>query len=217
MSVAEVIERDGIAKVLHFTTNTGFLGMLASGGILSRQRLPEEKYLERVYRPNAAIRKDPEWLDYVNLSISHINTEFFEHSSRWHRDRDVWWCVVSLDPVVLTHEDVYFATTNNMYSGVKRQTGQEGLEALFAPVVTRWAGNTVSRPRDQPKALTTCHQAEALYPVCVPSKYFRGIYVATGEHADIVETQSEILLSADVEAPGSSELPVYVRPDVFEP
>lgn len=217
MSVADLIEDRGISEVLHFTTNTGLLGMLASGGILSRARLPKEKYLEHVYRPNARVRKDPDWLDYVNLSISRINTEFFEHSSRWHRDRDVWWCVVYLDPVILTHEGVVFATTNNRYTGVQRAIGAEGMEALFAARVKRWTGNVVERPDDFPDELTTCHQAEALYPGCVPSEYFRGIYVATGEHADIVETQSEILLPADVDSPGSSELPVHIRPDVFEP
>lgn len=216
MSVADVIAGRGIAEILHFTTNTGLLGMLASGEIQSRERLPKEKYLERVYRPNAKFRKDPAWVDYVNLSISRINTEFFEHTSRWHRDRDVWWCVVAVDPVILTHEGVYFATTNNMYSGVRQRPGEEGLEALFAPRVKRWNNNVVERPEGLPAALTTCHQAEVLYPKGVPSEYFRGIYVATGEHADIVGTQSDILLPPDVEVPGSSELPVHVRPKVFE-
>lgn len=217
MTVDEVISERGITEALHFTTNTGLLGMLASGAILARQQLPEEKYLEHVYRPNASVRKDPDWLDYVNLSISRINSEFFEHSSRWHRDRDVWWCVVSVDPVILTHDGVVFATTNNMYSGVGRASGATGLEALFAPTVTRWFGNQVTRPKDIPTHFTTCHQAEVLYPGSVPSQYFRAVYVATGEHADIVGSQSEILLPPDVESPGPSELPVLIRPDVFEP
>lgn len=217
MTVADIIERREIAEVLHFTTNTGLLGMLASGGIQSRERLPKEKYLERVYRPNAAVRKDPDWLDYVNLSITRINTEFFGHSSRWHRDRDVWWCVVSVDPIILTHDGVHFATTNNMYTGAVQVPGAEGLEALFAPRVTRWPGNVAKRYAGMADNLTTCHQAEVLYPRCVPSEYFRCIYVATGTHADIVGSQSEILLPADVDSPGSSELPIHIRPDVFEP
>ena len=101
MTVEEVIDRRGITEVLHFTTNQGLLGMLASGGILSRERLPKEKYLEHVYKPNAPVRHDSNWLDYVNLSITTINTEFFGHSSRWRQDQEVWWCVVSLDPAVL--------------------------------------------------------------------------------------------------------------------
>jgi hypothetical protein len=217
MSLADARTYRGISEVLHFTTNTGLLGMLASGGILSRQRLPEEKYLEHVYRPNAEVRKDPAWLDYVSLSVSRINTEFFEHSSRWHRDQDVWWCIVALDPVILDHDGVTFTTTNNIYSGVRRGYGADGLEALFADRVTRWYGNVAHRPDDLAPHLTTCHQAEVLYPARVPSEYFRGIYVATGEHADIVETQSEILLPPGVDSPGSSELPVHVRPQVFEP
>jgi hypothetical protein len=51
-----------------------------------------------IYRPNASARKDERWLDYISLSISRINTEFFEHSSRWHANRNVWWCALSFDP-----------------------------------------------------------------------------------------------------------------------
>jgi len=217
MTVGHILKRREIAEVMHFTTNTGLLGMLASGGILSRQRLPEEKYLEHVYQPNAKVRKDPAWLDYVNLSVSRINHEFFGKASTWHSDRNVGWCVVALDPVILTHEGVVFATTNNMYTGVRRAPGPEGIEALFAARITRWVGNFVSRGDDLPDHLTTCHQAEVLYPARVPSEYFRGIYVATGEHADIVGAHSEILLPPDVDSPGSSELPIHVRPEVFEP
>ena len=216
MTISDIIEDRRIAEVLHFTTNTGLLGMLASGGILSRARLPKEKYLEHVYRPNAEIRRDPEWFDYVSLSISRLNWEFFGHASRWHRDRHVWWCAISLDPVILTHDGVVFATTNNMYSEVHHGTGPEGLEALFAPRVTRWGTNVAKRPADYPRHLTTCHQAEVLYPRCVPSEYFRELYVATGEHADIVGTHLEMLLVPDADLRGSPELPVQVRPEAFE-
>ncbi len=217
MRVEEVITRRGITEVLHFTTNLGLLGMLASGNILSRERLPKEKYLEHVYAPNAAVRRDPAWLDYVNLSVTTINTEFFGHSTRWHEDTKVWWCVVALDPEVLTQDGVVFTTTNNTYSGVARAIGGKGLEAMFAERVPRFVGyvqphmetlRTAVRPLGTPSSAPTCVQAEVLYPERVRLEHFRHVYVATGEHADVVGSQAAIL-------PGSCDLPVIIQPDVF--
>jgi hypothetical protein len=217
MTVQAAIERREIPEVLHFTTNLGLLGMLAGDGILSRARLPHDKYLEHVYRPNAAVRRDGPWLDYVNLSVSHINAEFFGHSKRWHRDEDVWWCIVALNPEILIHEDVLFATTNNMYSGCTRHGGEEGLEGLFAEKVTLWRGNTIEREAGLALSDTTCHQAEVLYPERVPLEHFLRIYVATPRHADIVGSQSEILRPTPAGPAGVSDLPIYIRPDAFEP
>lgn len=227
MTVREVIDGRGIVEVQHVTTNTGLLGMLASGSILSRQRLPEEKYIEHVYEPNAQVRKDKAWLDYVNLSMSKINTEFFGHAERWHAHRDIWWCVLALDPTILEHDGVVFATTNNIYTGVTRGTGGEGLEALFADRVVRWHGNVATRPESKPNELTTCHQAEVLYPEQVDISWLRRVYVATPEHADIVGAQIEVLASGSSAQGGAAEadrLPIdadqqagliVVRPEVF--
>lgn len=218
MTIAEVIERREIREVVHFTTNLGLLGMLAGEkGILSRERLPAEKYLEHVYRPNAAVRPDGPWLDYVNLSVSHINFEFFDHSERWHKDEAVWWCIVALDPQILTHDGILFATTNNTYTGCTRDVGETGLENLFAEKVTLWPGNTVKRDEGLALRETTCHQAEVLYPRRVPLEYFRQIYVATPRHADIVGSHSEILRPTPVGPAGASDLPIYIRPDAFKP
>jgi hypothetical protein len=218
MTISAVIKRREIPEVLHFTTNLGLLGMLAGEkGVLSRQRLPDEKYLEHVYRPNAAVRRDGPWLDYVNLSISHINTEFFGHSERWHEDEAVWWCIVALDPEVLTHDGVLFATTNNMYTSCNRCAGETGLENLFAERVTLWPGNTIKRDEGLALCETTCHQAEVLYPQRVLLEHFRHIYVATPRHADIVGSQSEILHPTPAGPAEASELPIYIRPDAFEP
>ena len=57
-SIAEIVTQRGIEEVLHFTTNKGLTGILAEGAVLPRKRLPEHKYLEHVYEPNAEMRKD---------------------------------------------------------------------------------------------------------------------------------------------------------------
>ena len=210
MTVADVVRERGIERVLHFTTNSALVGILAEG-LLSRQRLPESKYLEHVYRPNASVRKDLAWLDYVNLSVSRLNWEFFDHSRRWHADRDVWWCAVVLDPAILSLDGVTFTTTNNIYSGCQRGTGAAGLEAMFAPRVCRWSGNCVERSDGMPRNWTTCHQAEVLVPEAVSVEYLRRICVATDAHADIAASQCEILLGSSMPAP-----PIDIDPNAFE-
>jgi hypothetical protein len=215
-SIADVVNSHGITEVLHFSTNHGLTGILAEGAVLSRQRLPESEYLEHVYKPNASVRKDRAWLDYVNLSISRINTEFFGHSTRWHADQDVWWCALAFDPAIMSHDGVVFATTNNMYSGCRRAGGKDGLENLFAPTVERWPGNTATRASSMPDSWTTCHQAEVLYPERLSCEHLLRVYVATGPHADIATSTCEILMSAAGESDGPGNIPVEVRPDVFE-
>jgi len=211
MNVADLVEDRDIENVVHFTTNHGLCGALAEGRLLSRARLPETKYLEHVYRPNASVRKDREWLDYVNLSISRLNWEFFDHSQRWHADTDVWWCAVALDPMLLSFDGVVFTTTNNIYTSCRRATGGIGLEALFADTVARWPGNVAKRDPRLPRNWTTCHQAEVLVPREVPMELLRRIYVATELHADIAASQCEILLGSTENTP-----PIEVDPDAFE-
>src|SRR6266511_5391085 len=100
--ILQLIERRGITEVLHFTTSKGLLGILYSRLVLPRRRLPRNKLVEHVYMVNAEVRYDPEWTDYVNLSIAQINTRFFDIASRkWHRDKDLWWCILSFSPVIL--------------------------------------------------------------------------------------------------------------------
>lgn len=209
-TIAEIVAARRITEVLHFSTNHGLTGILGEGAVLSRQRLPESEYLEHVYEPNASVRKDEAWLDYVNLSISRINTEFFGRASRWHAHREVWWCALSFDPILLSDEGVVFATTNNMYSGCRRAEGSDGLEALFAGTVRRWNGNSVVRSEDLPPAWTTCRQAEVLYPKRLACARLRRVYVATGAHADIAASTCAILRD------DRDRITFEIRPDVFE-
>ncbi|RKG75471.1 DUF4433 domain-containing protein [Corallococcus sp. CA049B] len=187
MSVASVVLERGIEEVLHFTTNKGVVGILASGCVKSRGELPTEKYLEYVYSPNCVKRYDAPWFGYVNLSISRINSSLFDVASgRWHRDSDLWWCVLAFDSVVLSHPGVLFATTNNMYSGVSRASGEVGLNALFESEVPQYLARVARRSSVTPLNQPTCFQAEALYPKSLSIGFLRTIYVATPEHEDVV-------------------------------
>lgn len=204
MTVAQIIADRGIEEVLHFTTNRGLVGILASGAVKSRDRLPKDKYLAHVYSPNCETRKDVDWLDYVNLSITRVNTRLLSISSgRWHVGEDVWWCILAFDPLILTHDDVHFATTNNFYSGVSRAAGPRGLEALFGPRIVQFfsggkASQVVTRVAAMQPDQPTCEQAEVLYPGELSCEYLRRIYVQEEAHADVVAGQCALFSRSDV-------------------
>jgi hypothetical protein len=218
MSISHIIARQNIREVLHFTTNEGLVGVLQSGAVLPRSQLPKEKYLQHIYKPNCRIRKDTAWLDYVNLSISWINPELFRISSgHWHKDRDIFWCVLSFDPAILDHPGVYFVTTNNMYSGAIRGTGDLGLSSLFAARVIQYVERqngrlvpvkSINRLKKHPVHLPTCSQAELLYPGALSLEYLKGVYAPTNDLALRVHATASVVLERDVE--------VWVKPDLFE-
>jgi hypothetical protein len=191
MTLEEAIRSHNIVEVLHFTTNRGIVGTLASHSLLSRHRLPQEKYLEHVLHVNAVSRpeataffdKSQNWLDYVNLSISEINARYFAVSNRWHQASNVWWGILAFDPEIVTHDGVLFATTNNSYDRCIRQGGVEGFEGLFAQVIQRKRGWSVNRGLRESR-LPTCEQAEVLYPAGVPTEFLRSIYVQDEEQHD---------------------------------
>lgn len=143
---------------------------------------------------NAAVRpeagaffdKSDNWLDYVNLSISEVNRRYFEVSERWHAEGDVWWAILSFDAVVMTHDNVVFATTNNSYDLCLRKRGDEGPNALFAPVIDRKPPSWRARRGGRATALPTCEQAEVLYPAAVSTNFLRRVYVREEEHQDQV-------------------------------
>jgi hypothetical protein len=208
VTINDIVAQREITEILHFTTNEGLLGVLYSRSLKSRARLPQEKQLEHIYKPNAIFRKDSAWLDYINLSISRINYQFFDVSSnRWHRERDIWWCILSFDPVILSHPGVYFATTNNMYSGVRRGTGVEGLQALFEKHILQWGKQIVKRDSQLHSKFPTCPQAEVLYPGELSTEYLQRIYVVTGGDHDDICGQCAGVCHPDIE--------VQILPEIF--
>ncbi|PLO32323.1 DUF4433 domain-containing protein, partial [Klebsiella pneumoniae] len=115
-------------------------------------------------------------------SISEINTSYFKAAKRWFIGEDRWWCIMAFDPIILTHQRVYFTTTNNIYTSVKRTLGIAGLQAMFAETITRWKDNAVLR-NGRPQRLTTCEQAEVLYPNPLDMKFLKSVYVQDQEQA----------------------------------
>lgn len=204
--IAEIHDR-GIAEIVHFTTNSGLTGILASRSLKARALLEKDHYLEKVLKANAADRKDTAWLSYVNLSISRINRSYFNASVRWHIGDDLWWCILAFDPLILAHQEVHFSTTNNIYTGVKRKKGINGLQSMFSERVHQFLGNYAYRVPKMEENLTTCEQAEVLYHREVATEFLRTVYVARDEDA----ASAEGVIAANDHRP----IPVVVASEMF--
>jgi hypothetical protein len=199
LSLQIKIEQREISEILHFSTNRGIIGALHNRHLLSRPLLNEDYYLRHVLKLNASVRpeeseyfdKSEDWIRFINLSISEINKRFLDVSRKWHNNVDVWWCILAFEPLILIHEGVRFATTNNGYDQCQRGQSEYGFEALFAPTICRKAHGyngqswTVLR-QGRPNNLTTCEQAEVLYPERLSLDYLRTVYVEENEHHDMV-------------------------------
>ena len=203
--VVQAAQQRGITDIVHFTTVSGAVGVLGSGAVKSRRRLPEDKYLEHVYRPNSEVRKDPAWLDYVNLSVQRINDWMFDASTRWHADSDNSWVVLSFDVEILGHPGVVFTTTNNIYPHCRRAEGIAGFSRLFDPVVRGRYDKRHTR-EDKEASWPTDRQAEVLYPGELSCDHLRCIDVQCAEKEDTVHGALEVLRLS---------VPVRHAPEVF--
>lgn len=199
----QAAESRGVTELLHYTTQRGVHGTIASRALLSRARLDKDEYLEHIREP-VWPRKDPAWVDHISLSVSSINDELFRQS-RLHYPH-LWWAVISLDPVILDDSDVVFTTTNNIFPMVRRAGGVGGFEAMFGdPVYGKYssvhtrAGLSACQPTDR--------AAEVLYPGSIATERVQRVYVVDAEHKRTVLAWCEALDHPD--------LPVEIRPDVF--
>ncbi|WP_086775383.1 DarT ssDNA thymidine ADP-ribosyltransferase family protein [Vibrio coralliirubri] len=196
------ISSKDITEVLHFTTNRGLLGTLRTGGVLPNNELKQEDTLAFIFKQNSKERKerDRRWLNYVNLSLTKLNFEFFDYSKFIHQNVDMYWAILSFSPEILTHSDVYFTTTNNIYPSCIRGVGREGFEQMFNDPVEGKFQKKISRDKSLLPSMTTCEQAEVLYPGKLETKYLNKIYVATEEDKSSVMAQMMALsTSAQVE------------------
>lgn len=207
MTIADEIARRGIESVVHFTTNRGVLGVLATRALKARRRLNDDEQLRHIFQANSATRKDVDWIDYVNLSVSRINPGFFSASGNWHRERDFWWCILDFDPHIMTHPGVFFTTTNNIYTGVLRGSGLAGFDAMFLNQISHWNGRFVRRAPDAMDWQTTCVQAEVLYPGEVSTQYLNRVLVRRESDGDELAAQMRVV--------GHPEVEIVVRPDLF--
>lgn len=198
--------RRGVKNVVHFTTISGVNGILATQTVMSRKRLNKDQYLEFVFRPNSEIRKDEEWLDYVNLSIERINDWMFGVSSnRWHVKDNNPWALLSFHPQILSHPGVVFATTNNIYPSCLRAEGLAGFCQLYSDTVYGRYRKAHGR-RDKLSAWPTDRQAEVLYPGELSCEHLQRIDVQKENSIDVVHGMLGVY---------GLDIPVYYTPEAF--
>ena len=183
--VVVAAECRGITQVVHFTTVNGAIGILASNAVKSRLRLPKDRYIERIYKPNSLNRKDKLWLDYVNLSIEQINDWMFQHSEKWHAAEDNPWVVLSFHPRILAHPGVVFTTTNNIYPACMRAEGLAGFRRMFWNRIEGRYG-TLHNRTNKLDSWPTDRQAEVLYPGELPCVDLQRIDVQLEESVDTI-------------------------------
>ena len=205
-SIIAAADRRQISQIVHFTTTSGAVGVLASKALKSRDRVGRDEYLEHVYRPNVALRKDPAWTDYVSLSIERINDWMYRASERWHAREDNPWVVLSFRPIILSHPGVVFTTTNNIYSSCKREEGLNGFTRMFAESYRHYNGVFHDRSNKLP-SWPTHRQAEVLYPQQLSCDHLQGIYVQLEQSLEDIEGALGGL---------QMSIPVRLAPEVFE-
>ncbi|MRH92781.1 DUF4433 domain-containing protein [Nocardia sp. SYP-A9097] len=208
--ILHLVHERGVSEVLHFTTNHGLIGILATSQLSCRDQLDEDKYLENIKLANCTVRKDPEWTGYVNMSISVVNNEMLGTSQNWHRTGDVWWAVLSFTADILADDGVWFTTTNNTHTQtVRRGQGLEGLKNLYSEPIPWGHYGSKSWRRGLPADRPTNPQAEVLYPGAVPLTKLQAIYVPQEEHLDQIEGWIAALHAA-------RPVTVACRPEVFQ-
>jgi hypothetical protein len=205
------IEEKGINEILHFTTNKGVLGSLKTWSLLPNSQLSSEDTLSFIFQQNSLERKerDKKWLDYVNLSITKLNFEFFNYSQYVHRDSDLYWAIFSFDPEILTHNGVIFTTTNNIYPSCLRGAGLSGFEAVFNESILGKYQKKVIRTANHLPSWTTCQQSEVLYYGPLSLDYLSKIYVC--------DFESKYSIAAQIRALGIKKtIQIEVCPTMFE-
>jgi hypothetical protein len=199
----EAAQRRDVTELLHYTTQKGVHGTIASKAVLSRAQLDKDEYLEHIREP-VWPRKDPMWVDHISLSVSSINDDLF-YRSRSHYPH-LWWAVFSISPSILDDADVVFTTTNNIFPKVRRAKGVQGFEAMFAdPVYGKFS--EVHTRAGKPDRQPTDRAAEVLYPVRIETQHVQAVYVSEKDHKHLVLAWCEALNHPD--------LCVEIRPAVF--
>ena len=95
-------------------------------------------------------------------------------------------------------------TTNNIYPKASRGNGDSGLEALFASPLDN--GKLVLTRSWQPDNITTCNQAEVLYPGPLSLDFLNKVHVKDESGAALISSQAAVCWNQKCEICVSPEL-----------
>jgi hypothetical protein len=170
VTIAEIVAQRDIREVLHYTTNDNLIGIITRGMLRPRARLTQDEYVKHVVMMNCPTRYDCDHLDYVSLSISRVAPLINISTTRWHGAKDVWWCVLSFDPEILSHPGVIFTTTNNKWHKSVSQScerpAQRGSKGC-SPTAS-CTGSIRRFRRSVPKTIRPIFQPAKMRKCCTP-------------------------------------------------
>ncbi len=205
MSVAERARELGVTEVLHYTSNRGVMGSVMKRALLSREQVEKDRDVAFIFE-GVWIRKDPDWVNYISLSVSRINLDLLSRSRK--NFPDFWWAVMSFDVDILDDEGIWFTTTNNIYPPCRRATGVPGFELMFGePIPWGYQGSMKYRGNGMSSAWPTDRTAEVLYPERIDLSRLRKLYVMEPQHRRLVHAWTDTYDLA--------ELPVEVSQHAF--
>lgn len=205
MSVAERARELGVTEILHYTSNRGIMGSVLKRALLSREQVEQDPDVAFIFK-GVWVRKDPEWVNYISLSVSRINLDLLDRSRK--NLPDFWWAVMSFDVDILDDEGVWFTTTNNIYGPCRRALGVPGFDAMFGePIAFGHHGSMMTRTHGMPRAWPTDRTAEVLYPERIDLTRLRKLYVLEAQHRRLIHAWTDTY--------GLEELPVEVNGHAF--
>jgi ssDNA thymidine ADP-ribosyltransferase, DarT len=205
VSVTRRARERGVTEILHYTSERGVMGSVMKGELLSREQVENDDDVAFIFE-GIWERKDPDWVDYISLSVSRINADLYRRSRK--NFPDYWWAVLSFDVAILDHDDVWFTTTNNSHPPCERGQRIEGFEAMFgSPIEWGWYGTKKWRNATCPDAWPTDRAAEVLYPTRIPLSFLQKVYVPGKQHRRMVDAWAESF--------AVPELPVEVNLEPF--
>lgn len=105
---------------------------------------------------------------------------------------------------ILAHDDVVFVTTNNIYPKASREKGCLGFEALFAESLDN--GKLTLKRNRQSDHITTCNQAEVLYPGPLSLDFLNKVHVKDEAGAALISSQAAVCWDKKCEICISPEL-----------
>lgn len=172
MSNLEVVRRQGVSHLVHFT-NAANIPSIMEHGLLTRSHLNNSQI---PYQYNDEKRLDNN-LSSISLSVSYHNYRMFYSLTLQNKSAD--WAILWINPAILDTDKAYFYTTNaassRMTGQTQRNTPRAFLE-LFGdlPYMTRSCLGI-------PPKYTTDPQAEILYTQNISPKSITNVTFQNAE------------------------------------
>lgn len=169
-TILKILRDHNIDSLWHFTDIRNLSNIKKFGGLLSKEKLLDEKLLFISVIPGGDIKSI--FLDIFLGNWDKISLSLTPHTPMsFHKKRENHLVFIEISPEVATFEGVYFTDRNatRVRDGQKRDQGVNGLKNVRFEYI-----NCI--PRYDDKDWKKYVQAEVLVPNYIPIKYFKKIH-----------------------------------------